>query len=73
MATKQTYVVWAPNDTTPEVLKRRAALFDDHMEKITRPSEDDALSVSFVSFGDTKYLLDDNNRTGRAGVRSCNG
>jgi hypothetical protein len=71
MATKQTYVVWAPNDTTPEVLKRRAALFDDHMKNITLPSEGDTLSVSFVSFGDTKYLL--NNRAGRTSIRSCNG
>jgi hypothetical protein len=73
MATKQTYVVWAPNDTKPEVLERRTALWGDHMNNMMRLVKEGAISVSFVSFGDTKYLLDNNNRGGRTVVRFCIG
>jgi uncharacterized protein YciI len=54
MATRQTYVVWAPADVKPEVLERRKAVLRDHLKNIARLAKDGTLSVSFVSFCGTK-------------------
>ncbi|KAN0139638.1 hypothetical protein V8E53_002300 [Lactarius tabidus] len=45
MATKQTYVVWAPNDTKPEVLERRTALWGDHMNNMMRLVKEGAIKA----------------------------
>ena len=69
MSTKQTYVVWAPADIKPEVLERRKAVLRDHLKNIARLASAGSLSVSFVSFCNTKHLPN-NNRAGRPDGRS---
>jgi hypothetical protein len=44
MATRQTYVVWAPADTKPEVLERRTAVLRDHLKNIGRLAKEGTLS-----------------------------
>jgi hypothetical protein len=70
MAMRQTYVVWAPADTKPEVLERRTAVLRDHLKNIARLAKEGTLSVCFVSFRRTKYLLNNNNRAGRTDGRA---
>ena len=48
MATKQTYVVWAPADPKPEVLERRTAARPEHMNNIARLTSEGILSTSTV-------------------------
>jgi uncharacterized protein YciI len=59
MATKQTYVVWAPADhTNLEVLDHRAKSRPDHLKNIERLAKEGTLSVSFLSFcGTTTYSI----------------
>ncbi|KAN0139636.1 hypothetical protein V8E53_002298 [Lactarius tabidus] len=45
MATRQTYVVWAPADTKPEVLERRTAVLRDHLKNIARLAKEGTLKL----------------------------
>jgi len=45
MATKQTYVVWAPADPKPDVLERRTAVRPDHLKHLAQLSSTGTLKL----------------------------
>jgi len=45
MATKQTYVVWAPADPKPEVLERRTAVRPEHLKNVARLASEGTLKL----------------------------